>query len=158
MPQNISAGILLYKIENNNLKIFLVHPGGPFFANKDEGTWSIPKGLPEENEELLNAAKRELEEETGIKPGNGFVPLGEIIQKGGKTVYAWASEYKGESNFELKCNDFEIEWPPNSGKKQSFPEVDKGEFFDPGTAMKKINQAQKEFIVRLENHLKGNLK
>lgn len=145
----LSAGILLYRITNDQLQIFLIHPGGPFFRNKDNGTWSIPKGeYIDGEEEALTAAKREFEEETGQKIEGKFIPLDPIIQKGGKKVYAWAVE--GDINHEtIHSNLFEMEWPPRSGKKQTFPEVDKAGWFDIKTAKDRINVAQVELIENL---------
>jgi predicted NUDIX family NTP pyrophosphohydrolase len=136
-----SAGILLYRFINNLLQVFLVHPGGPFFRNKDDGNWSIPKGEFLDNEDPLDAAKREFLEETG-QPINGkFIPLGPITQKGGKKVYAWAVE--GDIDHEsITSNLFELEWPPRSGKKQNFHEIDKAAWFEIETAKVKINAAQ----------------
>jgi predicted NUDIX family NTP pyrophosphohydrolase len=145
----VSAGILLYRITSDQLQIFLIHPGGPFFRNKDDGTWSIPKGEYIEGEEdPLAAAKREFEEETGQKIDGKFIPLEPITQKGGKKVYAWA--VKGDINHEvIQSNLFEIEWPPRSGKKQTFPEVDKAGWFDTETAKARINIAQIDLIENL---------
>lgn len=145
----VSAGILLYRITSDQLQIFLIHPGGPFFRNKDDGTWSIPKGeYIEGEEEPLAAAKREFEEETGQKVDGRFIPLEPITQKGGKKVYAWAVE--GDINHEvIQSNLFEMEWPPRSGKKQTFPEVDKAGWFDTETAKARINIAQIDLIENL---------
>lgn len=153
MPKVISAGLLMFSVTKEAIKVFLVHPGGPFFTNKDNGWWGIPKGLPEENEDLLNAAIREFEEETGIKSSGEYLPLGTVEQKGGKTVYAWAFRTDNSIPFEIKCNTFSIEWPPGSGQMKSFPEVDKGDFFTIAEAEIKMNSAQKEFLVRLWEHL-----
>jgi len=154
MSELISAGLLMYTRKNNELKFFLVHPGGPFFKNKDNGYWSIPKGLSEEGEDLLAAAMREFEEETGIKPEGKFISLGTIKQKSGKTVHGWAFECDNDNPIEITCNTFEIEWPPKSGKIQKFPEADMGEFFSEDEAKKKINSAQIEFIERLKDYIK----
>jgi predicted NUDIX family NTP pyrophosphohydrolase len=145
-----SAGILLYRSINDQLQVFLVHPGGPFFRNKDDGSWSIPKGEFLDDEDPLDAAKREFLEETG-QPINGkFIPLDPIIQKAGKKVYAWAVE--GNIDHEsITSNLFELEWPPRSGKKQNFPEIDKAAWFDIETAKVKINAAQVGLIDELEN-------
>jgi predicted NUDIX family NTP pyrophosphohydrolase len=145
----------MYTLKNGELKVFLVHPGGPFFQNRDKGYWGIPKGLQDENEELLETAKREFEEETGMKPSGDFIPLGTIKQKTGKIVHAWGFEREDDSPIEINCNHFEIEWPPKSGEKLSFPEIDKGEFFTVGGAKEKIIEAQIEFITRLEEYLKA---
>ena len=145
-----SAGILLYRIQNKNPEIFLVHPGGPFWAKKDDGAWSIPKGEFEDNEDPLDAAKREFEEETGLRISGEFVQLNPIKQKSGKIVFAWALE----GNFDpatIKSNSFEIEWPPGSGKMRSFPEIDKAEWFSITVAKTKINSGQSALINELEN-------
>jgi predicted NUDIX family NTP pyrophosphohydrolase len=147
-----SAGILLYRNTNNILEVFLVHPGGPFFKNKDEGSWSIPKGEFLDDEEALTAAKREFEEETGQAIDGNFISLGSIKQKSGKTVYAWAVE--GDINHEtIFSNTCEIEWPPRSGKKLSIPEIDRAGWFEVDEAKRKINPAQAELIDRLVSRL-----
>ena len=148
MPIKQSAGILLYRNTNNILEVFLVHPGGPFFKNKDEGSWSIPKGEFLDDEEALTAAKREFEEETGQTIDGNFISLGSIKQKSGKTVYAWAVE--GNINHEtIFSNTCEIEWPPRSGKKLTIPEIDRAAWFEVDEAKRKINPAQAELIDRL---------
>jgi predicted NUDIX family NTP pyrophosphohydrolase len=147
-----SAGILLYRKTNNILEVFLVHPGGPFFKNKDEGSWSIPKGEFLDDEEALIAAKREFEEETGQPIDGNFISLGSIRQKSGKTVYAWAVE--GDINHEtIFSNTCEIEWPPRSGKKLTIPEIDRAAWFNVDEAKRKINPAQAELINRVEKHM-----
>ena len=148
----ISAGIMLYR-KSNRIEVFLVHPGGPFFKNKDAGAWTIPKGLPEENENLEQAALRELKEETGIIFNGELVSLGDVVQKGGKRVYCFAGEIDFDYKVEFKSNEFEMEWPPKSGRRVLFPEADRGEFFDPEEAKRKINPAQSIFIDRLLQHL-----
>ena len=153
MKELFSAGLLMYDFKDAQLQIFLVHPGGPFFKKKDEGYWGIPKGLIEDGEDHLSAAVREFEEETGIKPEGEFVPLGTVKQKSGKTVEAWAFRYNLNSLPEIKSNSFEMEWPPKSGKMSSFPEIDKGEFFDVKTAAVKMNSAQVKFIEVLKEYL-----
>ncbi|HEX2968224.1 MAG TPA: NUDIX domain-containing protein [Bacteroidales bacterium] len=150
-----SAGILLYRLTEKGPEFFLVHPGGPFWAKKDSHAWSIPKGEFTAEEDPLEAAKREFEEETGNKISADFIKLRPIKQKGGKEVFCFACE----ENFDpssLKSNTFEIEWPPRSGKRQSFPEVDKGEWFDALTAKTRINEYQIAFIdeVLTKIHLK----
>ena len=143
-----SAGILLYRRVAAELQVFLVHPGGPFFRNKDDGSWSIPKGEFLEGDDPLEAAKREFEEETGQVINGKFIPLKRITQKGGKTVQAWAVE--GDiDHTTINSNHFEIEWPPRSGKMQSFPEVDKADWFDADIAKVKINSAQAGLIEEL---------
>lgn len=153
MIKNISAGLMMYTIKDDMLKIFLVHPGGPFFKNKDNGYWSIPKGLVEGNEDLLETAKREFEEETGIVPEGKFITLGKVIQKNNKTVHAWAFKSNYDDPVFVKSNFFEIEWPPKSGRRQKFPEIDKGEFFTEEAAKEKINPAQVDFINTLNDFL-----
>ncbi|WP_114938234.1 NUDIX domain-containing protein [Mucilaginibacter endophyticus] len=147
MPKQ-SAGILLYRKTSQGLQVFLVHPGGPFFKNKDDGSWSVPKGEYLPDEDPLAAAKREFREETGHEVSGNFIALSPIKQKGGKTVQAWAVE--GDIDPEkIKSNTFEIEWPPRSGRKQTFDEIDHGEWFDISTAKIKINPAQAAFIDEL---------
>src|SRR5687768_14534340 len=130
-----SAGLLLFR-KRSRLEVMLVHPGGPFWKNKDLGAWSIPKGEFNEDEDALETAKRELKEETGFSVKGKFIPLQAIKQKGGKLVYAWAIQADVNVS-EIISNDFEIEWPPNSGKQAKFPEVDKADWFDLETARKK---------------------
>ncbi|MDF2432685.1 MAG: hypothetical protein JWP44_2316 [Mucilaginibacter sp.] len=140
-----SAGILLYRKIDNQLQVFLVHPGGPFFKNKDIGVWSIPKGEFLDDEDALLAAKREFLEETGQPVDGEFIPLKPVILKSGKKVVAWAVE--GNIDHEIiVSNFFEMEWPLKSGKKQSFAEIDRGEWFGVETAKLKINPAQAAFI------------
>jgi len=150
MIDKISAGLLMYRYRNGHLEVFLAHPGGPFFKNKDAGYWSIPKGEMDPGENSLNAAIREFSEETGIVPRGEFIPLGSVVQKSGKTVHAWAFAGDWDGATPIKSNTFEMEWPPRSGKKQTFPEIDRAEFFPAARALKKINAAQREFIKRLE--------
>jgi predicted NUDIX family NTP pyrophosphohydrolase len=146
--QKQSAGILLYRKTNNILQVFLVHPGGPFFKNKDEGSWSIPKGEFLDDEEPLAAAKREFAEETGQSITGDFIALGSIRQKSGKTVYAWAVE--GDIDHQaIVSNTFELEWPPRSGKQITIPEIDRAEWFEIAVAKQKINPAQAELIDRI---------
>jgi predicted NUDIX family NTP pyrophosphohydrolase len=145
------------QIIDNQLEILLVHPGGPFFAKKDDGAWTIPKGEAAMGEDLLSRAQIEFEEELGIKPSGNWIALGSIKQKGGKTVHAWASEGDLAENFALKSNLFEMEWPPRSGKTAKFPEIDRAEFFPEEIARRKINPAQATFIDRLKTTLDGKL-
>ncbi len=147
-----SAGTLLYRVKNKFLEVFLVHPGGPFWAKKDLGVWSIPKGEFTEDENPLDAAKREFQEEIGIYCTGEFIPLTAAKQKGGKIVYAWALEGDIDPN-QIKSNTFEIEWPPKSGKKQEFPEIDKGEWFNISEAKQKINKNQVALIEELMSKL-----
>lgn len=131
----------------------IVHPGGPFSKNKDEGAWTIPKGEAQPDEDLLTRARTEFEEELGVKPAGDSIPLGSVKQKGGKTVHAWAFEGDLPADFEIKSNTFEIEWPPRSGKFKEFPEVDRAEFFPDEIARRKINPAQIAFLDRLRDAL-----
>lgn len=145
-----SAGLLLYRFQNQSLEVLLVHPGGPFWKNKDWGAWSIPKGEIEENEELLKAAARETKEETGISVDiNNPIPLKPVKQKSGKIIYAWAKEANFEIE-EIKSNFFEMEWPPKSGKKAFFPEVDKAAWLNLDDAEKKIVSGQLPLLRELE--------
>jgi predicted NUDIX family NTP pyrophosphohydrolase len=144
----LSAGILLYRRRGGGLELLLVHPGGPFWAKKDAGAWSIPKGEYAQDEDPMAAARRELAEETGAEPRGDLLPLGDIVQKGGKRVSAWALE----GDFDparLKSNHFELEWPPRSGRRQSFPEIDRAQWFASDAARQKILPAQADFIARL---------
>jgi predicted NUDIX family NTP pyrophosphohydrolase len=152
-----SAGILLYRFKDKQLQVFLVHPGGPFFRNKDDGSWSVPKGEFADDEHPLDAAKREFFEETGQTVDGKFITLETITQKGGKTVYVWAVE--GDINHKTIASTlFELEWPPKSGKKQTFPEIDRAEWFDIKTAKVKTNPAQVGLIESLTQTLsKGKI-
>jgi predicted NUDIX family NTP pyrophosphohydrolase len=147
MPKR-SAGILMYRRGEDGLEVLLVHPGGPFWAKKDLGAWSIPKGEYSEAEDPLAVAVREFQEETGLRPHGDFRPLGELVQPGRKIVTAWA--VAGDFDIAtLKSNTFEMEWPPKSGRKSSFPEVDRAAWFSLDQAGKKILPGQKEFLARL---------
>jgi predicted NUDIX family NTP pyrophosphohydrolase len=147
MPKR-SAGILMYRDGEDGLEVLLVHPGGPFWAKKDLGAWSIPKGEYSEAEEPLAVAVREFEEEAGLRPQGNFQPLGELVQPGRKIVTAWA--VAGDFDVAtLKSNTFEMEWPPKSGRKTSFPEVDRAAWFSLDEARRKILPGQREFITRL---------
>jgi predicted NUDIX family NTP pyrophosphohydrolase len=153
MTKKQSAGLLLYRKNKNMLEVFLVHPGGPFWKNKDEGAWSIPKGEFDENEEPLHEAIREFSEETGQEVSGKFMELKPVVQKSGKTVFAWALE-KNIDVANFISNNFEMEWPPRSGKFQSFPEADKGKWFLIDEAKKKINAAQVSLLTELEDKLR----
>jgi predicted NUDIX family NTP pyrophosphohydrolase len=143
-----SAGLLMYRVADGAPEVLLVHPGGPFFAKKDEGAWTIPKGVLDPGEDALACAKRELREETGIvPPETSYAPLGSIKQAGGKVVQAWA--FAGDWSGVLVSNTFELEWPPRSGKKRAFPEVDRAAFFTIEEARRKMNPAQAPFLDRL---------
>jgi predicted NUDIX family NTP pyrophosphohydrolase len=140
MPQR-SAGILLYRLTGSDPEVLLVHPGGPFWARKDEGAWSIPKGLYEDPEDPLIAARREFEEEIGVPSIGDATLLGEFKQPGGKLVTAFAAE--GDFNLaELRSNTFPLEWPPKSGRLQEFPEADRAGWFTPVDARKKMLKGQ----------------
>ena len=143
-----SAGILMYRTGKAGLEVLLVHPGGPFWAKKDVGSWSIPKGEHSASEDPLAVAVREFEEETGLRPSGTFQALGEITQPSRKIVMAWAVEGDFDPRT-LKSNTFELEWPPRSGHRQTFPEVDRAEWFSPDRAHEKILPAQRPFIMRL---------
>lgn len=148
-----SAGILFFRYHKNELNIFLVHPGGPFWAKKDEGAWTIPKGEIGETESALDAAKREVKEETGITLKDELlIELTPIKQKAGKIIHAWAC-VKEIAKAHITSNEFEIEWPPKSGKKKSFPEIDKAEWFTTEEAKLKINPGQVSFIDELSSKL-----
>jgi predicted NUDIX family NTP pyrophosphohydrolase len=152
MPKR-SAGILVFKRKGAQLEVLLVHPGGPFWKNKEAGAWSIPKGEPQEGEELLSAAQRELREEIGLELQGDLKDLGTIQQRGGKTVHAWAFEVDPATAVVQVSNSFELEWPPRSGKMQTFPEIDRAEFFRLEEAETRINQAQRAFLERLSASL-----
>jgi predicted NUDIX family NTP pyrophosphohydrolase len=137
----ISAGILLFRVKNKYPEVLLVHPGGPFWKNKDEGAWTIPKGETNKDESLLTTAIREFKEETGITIKGKFIQLNAIKQKSGKWVHAWAFE-KDIDETKIKSNNFELEWPIRSGKMQFFPEIDKACWYNIEEAKRKINPAQ----------------
>jgi len=147
MPKR-SAGILMYRRRGAGVELFLVHPGGPFWAKKDLGAWSIPKGEYAEGEDPAAVARREFAEETGVSPQGELRPLGELVQPGRKIVTAWALEGDLDPST-LRSNRFELEWPPRSGRRQSFPEVDRADWFSPAEARRKILPGQREFIDRL---------
>lgn len=156
MPSSrASAGLLLYRQRGRVLEVLLAHPGGPFFKNKDEGHWTIPKGEIESQEEALSTAIREFREEIGvdIDPSAKLIDLGSIQQKGGKAVSAWGAEGDFPAGHRLRSNVFKMEWPPKSGKFQEFPEIDRAEFFPLDIAKAKINPAQVPFLNRLETAL-----
>lgn len=151
-----SAGLIMYRRVAGRLEVLLVHPGGPFWKNKDNGAWSIPKGEYAMDEEPLDAARREFEEELGFSPGGDFLFLGEIRQKGGKVVTAWAFEGDCDPSA-IVSNNFQMEWPPKSGIMKDFPEVDRAGWFDPETAREKINPAQAALIDRLIDIADGHV-
>jgi predicted NUDIX family NTP pyrophosphohydrolase len=148
----VSAGLLLFRRGVQGLEVLLAHPGGPFWRDRDTGAWTIPKGIVDEGEELLEAARREFEEETGIRPAGPFLPLGSVRQKAGKVVHAWAWEGDADARA-IVSNMARIEWPPGSGRWVSYPEVDRCAWFEPDVARRRINPAQAELIGRLEQAL-----
>ena len=148
-----SAGLLMYRVKNGEIEVFLAHPGGPFFKSKDDGHWTIPKGEIEPGEDLLETACREFKEEGGLEPSGDFLPLGSIRQKGGKIVHAWAFEGDCVNDFRRQSGTFDMEWPPHSGRIQSFPEIDRAEFFPLQVAQKKIKETQRPLLDRLETVL-----
>ena len=145
-----SAGLLLFRKTGQDLEFFLVHPGGPFFAKKDAGFWTIPKGELMEAEDPLDAAIREFEEETGFKPKGTFIMLNPIVQKGGKKVLCWAVEGDFDPT-KIQSNTFEIEWPPRFGKMKTYPELDKAAWFKYEVAIKFINERQIPFLDELSS-------
>jgi predicted NUDIX family NTP pyrophosphohydrolase len=148
MPAKTSAGILLYRRRGDALEVFLVHPGGPFWAKKDLGAWSLPKGEVGEGEDLLTAARREFTEETGFTVDGEFRPLEPLRQPSRKTIHAWAVE--GDCDpAALRSNTFEMEWPPKSGQRRAFPEVDRGEWFSLDEARRRIIAGQAPFLDQL---------
>ena len=151
---NVSAGLLLYRRASGALEVFLAHPGGPFWRDRDLGAWTIPKGVLEDGEDPLAAAQREFAEETSVAPVGPFLSLGSVRQKAGKVVHAWA--WEGDADpARVASNSMRSEWPRNSGRFITFPEVDRCEWFDPTTARLKMNPAQAAFIDRLEAALAG---
>jgi len=151
MPKR-SAGVVLFRRKEREIEVLLAHPGGPFWKNKDDGVWSIPKGEYGENEDPLAAAKRELAEETGLTPSGDFIPLGEIRQTGGKVVTAFAVEGNADAA-SIRSNNFSMPWPPGSKNLQEFPEIDRVEWFPLEVARRKILKAQAELLERLARHL-----
>ena len=148
-----SAGILIYKKTESGVEVLLGHPGGPFWAKKDTGAWSIPKGEYTEDEDPLTAAKREFQEEIGqLAPNGDYLELGEAKRKDGKTIRAWAVQANIDASA-ISSNTFEIEWPPKSGKKQKFPEIDKAAWFPLEAASPKLHQGQAIFLERLAKEL-----
>jgi predicted NUDIX family NTP pyrophosphohydrolase len=156
MPKR-SAGLLMYRSGKSGIEVFLVHPGGPFWAKKDFGAWSIPKGEYLEDEDPLEAAKREFEEETGFAPGEHFVEVGELKQPSGKLVRAWA--FEGDCDpAKLRSNTFSMEWPPRSGRKIEVPEVDRGSWFTIEDARSRLLTGQREFLDRLLQKIQSLLR
>jgi len=152
---NTSAGLLVYRGSPPGLEVLLVHPGGPFFRHKDDGVWTIPKGQPEPDETLQATAAREFEEEMGLPPPPPEFALGQVRQRGGKIVCAFAAAGSLPDGFEPRSNLFEMEWPPRSGRLQRFPEIDRAAYFSLDQARLKMNPAQVVFLNRLLAHLSG---
>jgi predicted NUDIX family NTP pyrophosphohydrolase len=152
-----SAGLLMFRKSPTGLEVLLAHPGGPYFRNKDEGAWTIPKGEAAKGEELLARARIEFEEELGIAApaATNWIELGTVKQKGGKIVHAWAFEGDCPADFVAVSNTFELEWPPRSGQTQQFPEIDRAEFFSIEEAKRKIKEAQITFLDRLVEALRN---
>ena len=155
-----SAGILAYKFIDKTIFFLLVHPGGPFWKNKDLESWSVPKGEFVDGEDPLEAARREFKEETGFglesESDDDFIALESVKLKSGKTIFAWAIEFDIDVT-QLKSNDFEMEWPPKSGNLASFPEIDRAEWFQTAEALQKINPAQADFIVQMISKISASL-
>lgn len=157
MPK-ISAGLLMYRVgaeQSPSPEVLLVHPGGPYWRNKDDGAWTIPKGEGNPGEDLFAAAIREFKEETGLTPSGSFIRLGEIKHKSGKIVHAWA--FIGDCDpAQIHSNTFELEWPPKSGHTQTFPEIDRARFFDLPTARRKILPSELPLLNRLAESVISN--
>jgi predicted NUDIX family NTP pyrophosphohydrolase len=148
----ISAGLLAFRRNDDGIEVLLAHPGGPFWTKKDDGAWTIPKGVADTDADTLSAARREFTEETGFVAAGDLLPLKAVRQRSGKTVIAWAFE----ADFDLAkftSNQFEMEWPPHSGSLKSFPEIDRLAWFDYDTALKKIIAYQKPFLVELRSNI-----
>lgn len=150
-----SAGILLYRLKDDEIEVLLVHPGGPFFTKKDKGWWTIPKGEVFSNEPLLEAAIREFQEETGYLPSGNFMQMSSVEQKGGKQVHCWAVAGDLDA-YKIKSNTFPLEWPSGSGKILDFPEVDQARWFSLREAECFINERQQTFLTELKALLKAN--
>jgi predicted NUDIX family NTP pyrophosphohydrolase len=155
MPRKQSAGLLLFRRRAGALEVLLVHPGGPFWARRDDGAWTVPKGEVDQDEDVLAAARREVEEETGARPSGPFIALAPLHQSGGKIVHVWAVESEFDPS-SLQSNLFEMEWPPKSGTRRSFPEVDRAEWFDLATASRKILASQAPVLEHLVKQLTAN--
>jgi predicted NUDIX family NTP pyrophosphohydrolase len=149
-----SAGILLYRRGHRGLEFLLVHPGGPYWAGRDAGAWSVPKGEYGDDEDALEAARRELEEEIGVRPSGDFIALAPVRQRGGKVVTAWGVEGHVDPS-RVSSNTFSMEWPPRSGRTREFPEVDRAEWFTLDQARTKINRAQLPLLEELRQKLEA---
>jgi predicted NUDIX family NTP pyrophosphohydrolase len=148
----ISAGLLAFRRSDGGIEVLLAHPGGPFWSKRDDGAWTIPKGVADADADTLSAARREFTEETGFVAAGDMLPLKAVRQRSGKTVMAWAFE----ADFDLtnfSSNEFEMEWPPRSGRRKSFPEIDRLAWFDYDTAIEKIIAYQKPFLVELRSNI-----
>jgi len=154
MPR-VSAGLLMYRLQSGKLEVLLVHPGGPFFAKKDDGAWTIPKGEPDAGEDLFDAAQREFKEETGFGSSPPFLELAPITQKGGKFVHAWAFAGDVDAS-QLRSNTFKLGWPPHSGKLREFPEMDRAGWFNLPAAKRKIKAAQIPLLDELRQKLSAD--
>jgi predicted NUDIX family NTP pyrophosphohydrolase len=140
----------MYRFRGGELEVFLAHPGGPFADKEDDGYWTIPKGRQKVRETLLDAAKREFEEEVGIRPSGPYLELGSIRQRSGKIVYAWAFEGQWDDSKPIRSNTFEMSWPPYSGRFTQFPEIDRAAFFTLPAARRKLKDSQCPLLERLE--------
>lgn len=147
----LSAGILLHRRRESGIEVFLVHPGGPFWARKDEGAWTVPKGLVDAGEDPLIAAQREFREETGFDVAGPFVALGTFRQPGGKDVMIWAAAGDCDPGM-LSSNTFEMEWPPRSGQRRTFPEIDRGAWFGKDVALRKLLKGQRPVLEKFFAH------
>lgn len=152
MPKKQSAGIVAYRMHSKAPEFFLVHPGGPFWAKKDDGAWSIPKGELVEGEEKLQAARREFAEETGLALDGTFAELAPVKQPGGKLIHAWAIEQELDAS-SIKSNLFTLEWPPRSGRRQEFPEVDRAAWFTWPMALRKVLKGQRPMLIQVLSRL-----
>lgn len=147
--ERISAGLLMYRVREGHLEVFLAHPGGPIFRHKDRGHWTIPKGEVQPGEDLLHTARREFQEEVGLEACGEFLPLGWIRQKGGKIVHGWAFAGEWDAARKHVCTTFSMEWPFGSGRRQHFPEIDRVGFFALPEAQEKLKDTQRPFLDRL---------
>ncbi len=150
MSLRVSAGLIMYRFRGGELEVFLAHPGGPQADQKDEGYWTVPKGRQKRYETLLDAARREFEEEVGLKPHGPYLELGSIRQRSGKIVHAWGFEGQWDESQPIHSTSFEMPWPPASGRTQAFPEVDRAGFFPLPEARRKLKDTQLPFLDRLQ--------